>query len=196
MKTEVNKIGRNGEEHTVSITAKVETGFLKVNYMQHLGHHNKEFKYEYLNKRDATAMILFNNDYTKFYLVKQFRPGAMGTLWEIPAGILEENLSPLENSLKEVEEETGYKREDIIDIVELGGGFVSPGYTTEYLHLCAGRITKNAVQGEKSCDENESILEEGFFNYEEALKIGAFDDMKTALAYFRFKALLEEKKDR
>lgn len=193
MKREIEKKGIDGENHKISIEPKVDKGFLKVGYMKHHSHHNEDFKYEFIDKKDATAMILFNYDYSKFYLVKQFRPGAMENIWEIPAGILEEGLTPLENSLKEIAEETGYKKEDIIDIVELTQGYVSPGYSTESTILFAGRLRKDAVQGEKNCDENECIISEGFFSEEEAEKIGAFKDMKTSLAYYKFKSIPKKK---
>jgi nicotinate (nicotinamide) nucleotide adenylyltransferase len=189
MKREIEKQGRDGESHKISIEPKIDKGFIKVGYMKHHAHHNENFKYEFIDKKDATAMILFNYNYTKFYLVKQFRPGSMENLWEIPAGILEDNLTPLENTLKEIAEETGYKREDVVDVISLDGVWVSAGYTTEFTHLFAGRLRKDAVQGEKNCDENESILDEGFFSFEEAEEMGALRDMKTALAYYKFIAM-------
>ncbi len=114
-------------------------------------------------------------------------------MWEMPAGILEDHLTPLENTLKEIEEETGYRKEDVIDIIKLDGGFVSPGYSTEAIHTFVGRLKKDAVKGEKNCDENESILDEGFFTYEEARELGAFEDVKTALAYYAYQAMPKKK---
>ncbi len=39
---------KNSEEYKLTITPKVESGFLKVNYMQNSSHHNENFKYFYL----------------------------------------------------------------------------------------------------------------------------------------------------
>lgn len=181
--------GKNGEEYSLTITPKVDKGFIKINYMKDENHHNKNFKYEYIPKRDATAMLLFNYDYTKFYLVRQFRAGAMREMWEIPAGLLEDELTPLENTLKEVSEETGYKKEDILDICEVEGSFVSAGYSTEKMYIFIGRLKENAIKGEKHFDENENISGEGFFTFEEAKKLGAFEDFKTSYAYYYFKSI-------
>lgn len=186
---EIERTDKSGKKYNMTIEPKIDKGFIKVSYMRHHEHHNKNFRYEFIEKSDATAMILFNYDYSKFYLVKQFRPGAMEEMWEIPAGVLEKELTPVENSLKEIEEETGYKKEDITDIIDLGSVLVSAGYTTESIHLSAARLKKGALQGEKNFDENEAIVEEGFYSINEAEKMGAFFDMKTAMAYYRFNTI-------
>lgn len=148
---------------------------------------NKDFIFERINKKHATVMMVFNHDYTKIFLVKQFRFGSLEEMWEVPAGIMEDNLTPEENAIKEIVEETGYKKSDIEEIKEVTGGFVSPGYSSEYMYIFAARIKKDAVAGEKNLDEHEMINEDGFFTIEEAEKIGAARDFKTnyALLYFK-----------
>lgn len=181
------------KEQRFEITTKVNEGFLKINYLRDKNHPNDNFKYEYINKKDATAIILFNYNYTKFYLVKQFRVGVMDEIWEIPAGILEDHLTPLENSLKELEEEVGYNKDDITNIIDLGSSYVSPGYSTEKIHYFSGRLKKDAVKKEKKLDENEIIIDEGFFSYKEAKEIGAFLDAKTLLAYELYRQIPKKK---
>ena len=53
-------------------------------------------------------------------------------MWEIPAGTLEPNESPDVCASRELQEETGYKP---LDLIDLGGIHPAPGYTTEFIHI-------------------------------------------------------------
>lgn len=65
-------------------------------------------------------------------LVQQFRFAAGRSLLEIPAGTLEKGEQPDVCAVRELREETGYRPGSI---ESLGGIFVAPSYTTEYIHL-------------------------------------------------------------
>jgi ADP-ribose pyrophosphatase len=65
-------------------------------------------------------------------LVRQFRIAAGKVLSEIPAGTLKPNEPPEACAIRELQEETGYKPGKL---ESLGGFYVAPGYTTEYIHL-------------------------------------------------------------
>lgn len=69
-------------------------------------------------------------------LVRQFRLAASREMLEIPAGTLNVDEDPLACAERELQEETGYKP----GVLEaLGGIFVAPGYTTEFIHLYLAR---------------------------------------------------------
>lgn len=65
-------------------------------------------------------------------LVQQYRFAARKVLYEIPAGTLDPNEAPLVCASRELREETGYRP---LELQSLGGIYMAPGYTTEYLHL-------------------------------------------------------------
>ena len=65
-------------------------------------------------------------------LVTQYRHAAGRRLLELPAGTLEAGEEPLSAVSRELQEEVGQKPGKI---ESLGGFFVAPGYTTEYIHL-------------------------------------------------------------
>ncbi|MBL8130892.1 MAG: NUDIX hydrolase [Anaerolineae bacterium] len=67
-------------------------------------------------------------------MVRQYRSAAGRVLLEVPAGTLEpdEAGSPEVCAERELQEEVGYKPGSL---EKLGGIFVAPGYTTEYIHL-------------------------------------------------------------
>jgi ADP-ribose pyrophosphatase len=65
-------------------------------------------------------------------LVRQYRIGAEQVMIEIPAGLLEPDEDPLQTAVRELREETGYRP---LVLEALGGIYVAPGYTSEYIHL-------------------------------------------------------------
>jgi len=68
----------------------------------------------------------------KIVMVRQYRYAAGRVLLEIPAGTLELGEPPEDCALREMQEETGFKPGKI---ERIGGIFVAPGYTTEFIHL-------------------------------------------------------------
>ncbi|MGJ3238368.1 MAG: NUDIX hydrolase [Anaerolineae bacterium] len=69
-------------------------------------------------------------------LVKQYRLAIDQITYEIPAGLLEPDEAPDEAISRELREETGYRP---LGVQALGGVYVAPGYTTEYIHLYTTR---------------------------------------------------------
>ena len=86
---------------------------------------------EIIHHQGAVAIVAVDEQ-QHVLLVKQFRLGANRETIEIPAGILEPNEDPLEAVARELREETGYRP---VRLESLGGMYVAPGYTTEYIHL-------------------------------------------------------------
>lgn len=115
------------------------------------------FVMECVDKHDSVAVVLFNSDYSKVLLVSQFRAGVKNEILELPAGIIEENEDAISAMYRELREETGYERDDIIDEVDLGTYYVSPGYTSEKIHLFRARINHNAIANDLQLDSNEDI---------------------------------------
>jgi ADP-ribose pyrophosphatase len=88
-------------------------------------------KREVIRHQGAVALIALD-DQQNVLLVRQFRVGAQQTMLEIPAGLLEPGEVPESCAVRELQEETGYRPEQLED---LGGFYPTPGYTTEYIHL-------------------------------------------------------------
>ena len=86
---------------------------------------------ELIHHQGAAAVVAVDDE-RHVLLVKQFRLGADSHTIEIPAGILEPDEDPLRAVARELREETGYRP---LHIEPLGGLYVAPGYTTEYIHL-------------------------------------------------------------
>lgn len=98
----------------------------------------------------AVAMIPVTEE-GNLLLVTQYRHAAGRRLLELPAGTLERGEEPLAAVSRELQEEVGFRPGRI---EPLGGLFVAPGYTTEYIHLfVCGDLVASALDG----DEDEDI---------------------------------------
>lgn len=84
-------------------------------------------------------------------LVRQYRIAARRVLLEVPAGTLKLNEDPLDCAARELQEETGYRADRF---ESLGGIFVAPGYTTEFIHLF---LASGLVESRLPGDEDEFI---------------------------------------
>lgn len=104
-----------------------------------------------LVRHPGAVAIVPLDDADNVLLVRQYRIAADRVLLEIPAGTLNPAETPLACAERELQEETGYRA---AQIEPLGGIFVAPGYTTEYIHLyVATGLTESRLPG----DEDEFI---------------------------------------
>jgi ADP-ribose pyrophosphatase len=114
-------------------------------------------------------------------LVRQFRLAAGKVLREIPAGTLYPGEDPLVCAVRELQEETGYKPGKL---ESLGGIFVAPGYTTEFIHLyLATELSESRLAGD--ADE---FIEVDHIPFKEALAMierGEIADAKSNVALLR-----------
>lgn len=84
-------------------------------------------------------------------LVTQYRHPAGRRLLELPAGTLEAGEEPLAAVARELQEEVGQRPGRI---EPLGGLFVAPGYTSEYIHLF---VCSELVASKLAADDDEDI---------------------------------------
>ena len=109
----------------------------------------------------VTGVLLFDPQPDKVMLVEQFRagPAASGAphpwLMEIVLGMVDADETPEQAARREVLEEAGCEVQDLLPITSY---YSSPGGTSEYIHLFAGRVTAPAEGGVFGlADENEDI---------------------------------------
>jgi ADP-ribose pyrophosphatase len=93
----------------------------------------KPFTFSYLNFAEGVCVLPITND-RQVVCIRQYRHAIQDWQWELPAGLIDENLTPLEAAKKELKEETGYTAQNWIS---LGSFFPSPGSTNERIHLFA-----------------------------------------------------------
>lgn len=88
-------------------------------------------KREVVKHLGAVAMVALDES-NHVLLVRQYRIAAERVMLEIPAGTLRAKEPPQKCAERELQEETGYRPGKLEPI---GGMFVAPGYTTEFIHL-------------------------------------------------------------
>ena len=72
----------------------------------------------------------------QIWFIRQYRHAAGQELLELPAGMVEADEPFLDAAAREIREEIGMRAGELI---HLGGIFLAPGYSTEYLHIYLAR---------------------------------------------------------
>lgn len=143
-------------------------------------------KREVVKHPGAVAVVALTDD-EQVLMVRQFRLAPGAVILEIPAGTLEPDESPEDCAVRELQEETGYKP---ATLKSLGGFYVAPGYTTEFIHLfLATDLSESALDG----DRDEFILSEkiALSRALELIEQGEIVDGKTVIGLLRTARLLK-----
>lgn len=132
----------------------------------------------------ATALVAVDAD-GKLLLVRQYRVASNRVMSEIPAGTRDGDEAPDICAIRELQEETGYKPGKL---ESLGGFYVAPGYTTEYIYLfLATELVESRLPG-----DSDEFIEVVRVTLDEALKMieqGEIADAKTTIGVLRYARL-------
>ena len=137
----------------------------------------KNKTYEMIDIQKAVT-ILPIDDENNVYLVEQFRIGAKKSLLELPAGKVEEGEDPLTTAQRELREETGM---DARDLKPVGGFYMTPGYSNEYMHcFLATGLFPSPIDAD--ADEFIHLHKIPLANMVEMVKGGEIEDSATLAA--------------
>lgn len=162
----------------------------------------EEMSREVYSSSNGVAVLLYNNQTNTVVLTKQFRmatyvnKNATGMMLEVCAGIIEENEDPEEAVIRETEEETGYRVENVRKIFEM---YMTPGSVAEMLYFFIAEYTsqQKVNEGGGLDYENEDIevIELPFEDAYDKIESGEIKDAKTALLlqYAKINLFTEEK---
>lgn len=122
-------------------------------------------------------------------LVRQYRHAVEQTMLEIPAGGVEPGEDPLECTQRELQEETGYKAQNI---QRIGGFHISPGFCTEYIHLfLATDLQPSPLKGD--VDEDIELVPVTLGEIPDLIQSGDIKDAKSIAGLLTFLAFHQEK---
>jgi ADP-ribose pyrophosphatase len=144
--------------------------------------------------RKGAVVIVPQTVEGKFILVRQERVPIRATIWEFPAGQIDDNEEPdaiRATGLRELEEEAGYRPAPGGEVLSLGHFFPSAGFTDEHSHLLLVRPVEKAPDGPRP-DAAEAITECRAFSVEELrgmIASGEIRDANTLAAFARMVAM-------
>lgn len=137
-------------------------------------------KREVVRHPGGAAVLLVRDG--KVLMERQFRFPYNKVIWEIPAGKLNRGEDPRTAAARELEEETGWRAENLERLAEV---YPSPGYTDEIIYVFAA---KDAVYARQHLDDDE-FVHCTFIELDKCLKMcesGEISDAKTLVALYKY----------
>jgi nudix-type nucleoside diphosphatase (YffH/AdpP family) len=166
-------------------------GFFKIDkavlqYEKFDGEMSEEITRLNFNRGDSVAVLLYDEKRDSVILVKQFRYPAYvndgpGWILEVVAGSIEEGRDAVSVAHAELLEEAGY---EVGDLELISRFYVSPGGTSERIHLYLGLARQKIGSGGGLIGEQEDIqvVEIPLDEAMEMVKTGEICDAKTMIA--------------
>lgn len=147
-------------------------------------------KWELVKHIGAAAVIPIDKD-GQILMVKQYRNASDSVTLEIPAGTLDKpDEDPIQCAFRELEEETGYKTEDMMFLYKF---YSSIGICDEIISIY---VATNLVESKQNLDEDE-FVEVFRYDLDELIEMcfdGRIVDNKTISALLAYKHWLDQQK--
>ena len=151
------------------------------------------FTWTVCHRKSAVVVVPITAE-GKVLLVRQERVPIRATIWEFPAGQIDDHEEPeaiRATGLRELREEAGYELAPGGDVQSLGHFFPSCGFTDEHSHLLVARPVIPHADGQEP-DPHEAITECRAFSIEELramIASGEVRDANTLAAFARLVAM-------
>jgi ADP-ribose pyrophosphatase len=134
----------------------------------------------------GAVVVPVTND-GKIVMVTQHRFPVNETLLELPAGKLSKGEDPKLCAVRELEEETGYKSDNIN---KLGSIYTTPGYSSEKLWIYLAKDLKSGSHNREEGEFGMEVFELTLKEVEEKINNGEIVDGKTICGIFLAKKYL------
>lgn len=157
---------------------------LQLSHARFDGGRTPVFSRELFIRGDATCVLPYDPARDEVVLLEQFRPGAMGRaqspwLLELVAGMNEAGETPKEAARREGDEEAGLHFQTLEPICEY---LVSPGGTTEMIHLFCGQVSTENAGGLFGVEEEHEDIRAHVIALDDALAMIADGRINNAAA--------------
>lgn len=110
-------------------------------------------KYHQLDYPKESVSVLCINQNQEICLVRSLRYTTNQIEWEVPAGSIDNNETPIDSAIREFKEETGY---DLVTPQIIHSYHSSNGMSNELIHIVSGQI-KSLHQSDYQTDEISSV---------------------------------------
>ena len=144
------------------------------------------------DKVDAVVILAYHKEERKLVAIRQFRIPLNNYVYELPAGLIDNNDDIISTVKRELKEETGLDLEEVMEEKIGQKLYLSPGMTDESVSLvyctCSGKVS------DENLEEDEDI-ETVLLSREDAIKIlnsGERCDIKFFMALQSFVQMGEE----
>jgi ADP-ribose pyrophosphatase len=128
---------------------------VKVDVDRVRGPSGTEFDLEIVRHPGAAAIVPLLSDpdspESTVLLIEQYRYAAGGTIWEVPAGVLEAGEDPADCARRELTEETGAVAAAVEHLTTV---YTTPGFTDERIHIF---LATGLTVGEPDLEADEFI---------------------------------------
>ena len=185
--SDIKKVEISEKSYVLDDFFKVEEVFLK--HQKYDGSMSASMRRLNFERGDSVAVLLKNTDTGCFILTEQFRYPAHsktqdGWIVEAIAGSLKPSEDPAKAMKREILEEVGYQASELQFLHTF---FVSPGGTSERIHLFYGEVASaqqvEAGGGLEQEHEDIKIIEWTEEEAQNALQTGKVVDAKTLIAF-------------
>ncbi len=139
----------------------------------------------------GAVIVALTKDY-KILFVNQFRYPLQKYILELPAGKLEPNEDPLTCAIRELEEETGYKTNNI---KQLGSICTTPGFSTEILHIFLATDLEDGHHNREEGEQGMEVYSYSLKEIDEKIKDSEIMDGKTLSGIYLAKLFLTSEKN-
>lgn len=144
------------------------------------------------DKIDAVVIAAFHESENKLVLIKQFRVPINNYIYELPAGLVDNDESMENTVARELKEETGLELVRINDVKSRQKVYLSPGMTDESVAFvyctCEGELSEEFLEDDEDIESMLISKEQA----KEILKSDEIIDIKSYLILQMFASMGEE----
>ncbi|HZU26651.1 MAG TPA: NUDIX hydrolase [Bryobacteraceae bacterium] len=169
---------------TISSKEKLKTPIFRVTLDHAVDPDGFEIK-RYIVQHPGSAVMLAADEKNRILLVRQYRLPARASLWELPAGKVDDGETPLAAAKRELREETGYRARKWRKLISF---YPSPGYVAEKMTIYEATAL-TAGPPKNMDDERIEIRWFSVSELEHSISTGMIVDGKTMIGYLAWRKL-------
>ncbi len=174
------------KQKLIKETKKYSGSFINITEKEYQTSDNKHIYREIVDHKKGVAILAFKGN--KVFLVKQYRHAIEQEIYELPAGVVENDEDSLECAKRELQEEIGFDAHNWKKLVTI---HPSCGFTNEELTIY---FASELYPSKLSLDDDEYLSVE-LIDYEELInkiKLQEITDAKTIIALLYFENFLKK----